>query len=298
MSTSAPSQPTSGRRGEMLRSSRPRPRGADRRSVSRAGRSLLLAPVLALAVGLSAACADDAGPAVPNLPPIPTALPSGLPTSIPTSVPTKAPAGEPQGDVVSAMGALLAPSNEAVQSDAGPDAPCQNIIDSGWAQDDCGIAGSYLWFVERNGAVGEAGTGWQAFLASFDTARGAWVKVLKYADPSGESVTSVTGRTAALSSGDGDAVFAFRNQGTGDILSYDIVGTGGDPVVLAHREISHGEATLDGSSILDTEAEYPNGEPNCCPAYFQLSRVSWNDSRGAFVVSPVAQQGEPNQGDF
>ena len=68
--------------------------------------------------------------------------------------------------------------------------------------------------------------------------------------------------------------------------------------MLAHREISHGSATLDGASILDTEAEYPNGEPNCCPAYFQLSRVRWNDSLGAFVVSPVAQQGEPNQGDF
>ena len=59
-----------------------------------------------------------------------------------------------------------------MQSDAGPDAPCQNIIDSGWTQDDCGIAGSYLWFVERNGAVGERGqpVGRRSW-PSFDTDR-------------------------------------------------------------------------------------------------------------------------------
>jgi hypothetical protein len=124
------------------------------------------------------------------------------------------------------------------------------------------------------------------------------VKVLSYADPTGDTVTSISGHTAPLSSGNGDAIFGFRNAGTGQILSYDIVGTDGDPTVLAHRELNHGEATLDEDTILDTEAEYPNGEPNCCPAYFQQSRVSWKDSLGIFVVSPVQQLSEPERGDF
>src|SRR5689334_8388938 len=119
---------TAARARKIVRSAHRRIAGA--KEVFGPRRSLLIVP-LALAAVLSAACAED-GPSVPNLPPIPTALPSGLPTALPTGgptgVPSKAPSGDSQGDVVSAMGALLAPSTESVQSDAGPDAPCQNIV--------------------------------------------------------------------------------------------------------------------------------------------------------------------------
>ena len=260
----------------------------------RTSRLVLSAAGLTLTL-LTAACADDPGPTLPsNLPTLPTAIPSGLPTALPTALPTR----EPSGQTVSAMGALIAPSDAAVGTSAGPSASCQQIVDPGWTVDDCGAAAHYAWVVERRGEVGSAGTGWQAYLAGYDQSRSAWVKILGYADPNGESVTSVTGRQAALSTAGDDVVFAFRNAGTGQILSYDIVGTGGDPTVLAHRELSHGEATLAGSSILDTEAEYPGGEPNCCPAYFQQSRVSWKPSLGIFVVSPTRRLSEPQRGDF
>ena len=157
---------------------------------------------------------------------------------------------------------------------------------------------NYAWVVSRRGAVGEPGTGWQAYIAYYDTDKGSWVKLLGYRDAPGDAVTSITGRSAPLSGAGEDVVFAYRNQGTGQILSYDIVGTNSDPTILAHREISHGEATLDGPAILDTEAQYPNDEPNCCPAYFQQNRVSWRDSDGVFVVTPTSRQSEPQRGDF
>lgn len=271
--------------------------------------SLLLLPALALTGLAATACAEDAGGTAANLPPIPTALPKGLPTALPTAIPTAVPTAVPTahpttapagdaGTPVGFDGELIQPSDVAVESDAGPDAPCRNIVDQGWSQVSCDAAGSYYWFVERRGAVGEQGTGWQAFLATFDTSRGSWVKLLAYADPSGQQMTAISGRTASLSSKEGNVVFAFRNQGTGQILSYDILGVEGDPTVLAHRDVAHGEATLDGPTILDSEAEYPNGEPNCCPAYFQQSRVSWRDSDGQFVVTPVARDNDQPQGDF
>jgi hypothetical protein len=261
-------------------------------------RSLLLVPVLAVTVGLSAACAEDA-PQVPNLPPIHTALPSKLPTSLPTSIPSKAPAVDSaKGTPIDFDGALLQPTTLPVETTAGENASCDDVVDTEWTVDDCGAVANYAWVVSRHGAVGDPGTGWQAYIAYFDSDKGQWVKLLSYTDVAGDSVTSITGRSAPLSGAGEDVIFAYRNSGTGDILSYDIVGTSSDPTILAHREISHGTATLDGDSILDTEAEYPNGEPNCCPAYFQLSRVQWRASTGEFVVTPVAQQGEPNQGDF
>lgn len=288
---------------EILPSPQLRPRSLRSRDARRMrSRYALLLPALALAAVSATACAEDAGPTVPNLPPIPTALPSGLPTALPTAAPssgpTAAPASQASGTPIGFDGALVAPSGQAVDGDYGPDAPCTNIIDAGWAQEACGTAGSYYWFVERNGAVGQQGTGWQAFLATFDQDRGGWIKLLAYSDPKGEQITSITGRTASLSAHDGNVVFAFRNQGTGQILSYDILGVEGDPTVLAHRDVAHGEATLDGPTILDSEAEYPNDEPNCCPAYFQQSRVSWRDSDGQFVVAPVARDDDQPQGDF
>src|SRR4051812_35288229 len=274
------------------------PRRADIRWGRGMRRLLRLAPVLALAIGLTAACADEQPTLPSNLPPIPTALPSGLPTSIPTAVPTKAPGGEPQGTTLGYEDALLQPLSLPVETPAAENASCDDVVDKGWVVDDCGAVANYAWVVSRHGAVGEPGTGWQAYVAYFDSDKGSWVKLLSYTDTAGDTVTEITGRSAPLSGAGEDIIFAYRNQGTGDILSYDIVGTSSDPTVLAHREISHGTATLDGASILDTEAKYPNGEPNCCPAYFQLSRVSWRDSDGLLVVTPVAQQGEPNQGDF
>src|SRR5690242_15985705 len=138
MATSAPSQPTSDSRSEIGRSSRRRPRDAERRRGSRVRRPLLLVPVLAVTVGLGAACAEDAGPSVPNLPPIPTALPSALPTSIPTSLPTQVPTGEPQGTALGYDGALLQPLDQPVKTSAGQNASCNDIVDSGWVVDDCG----------------------------------------------------------------------------------------------------------------------------------------------------------------
>jgi hypothetical protein len=304
MSHTAPAQdqPTTAADTQALRSSHQRSRRTPRRLSPGVRRSLLLVPVLAVAVGLSAACAEEA-PQVPNLPPIPTALPSNLPTALPTSVPTSAPTDVPadsgaKGTPIGFDGALLQPADIPAQTSAGADASCEAVVDTGWTVDDCGAVANYVWVVARQGAVGDPGTGWQAYIAYFDSDQGQWVKLLGYADPSGESVTSITGRTAPLSGAGEDVIFAYRNSGTGDILSYDIVGTSSDPTILAHREISHGTATLDGPSILDTEAEYPNGEPNCCPAYFQLSRVTYHEDDGQFYVAPVAQQGEPNQGDF
>src|SRR4051794_14732321 len=106
-------------------------------------RLLRLAPVLALAVGLTAACADEQPTLPSNLPPIPTALPSGLPTSTPPPAPPPAPSGEPQGTPLGYEDALLQPHSLPVESTAGENASCDDVVDKGWVVDDCGAVANY-----------------------------------------------------------------------------------------------------------------------------------------------------------
>jgi hypothetical protein len=90
--------------------------------------------------------------------------------------------------------------------------------------------------------------------------------------------------------GDGkpEMVFGYHLTGSGSILAYDIVEGSASPLaVSAARQLSHGRAMVVPGSITDYEAKYPNGEPNCCPAYIQVSEVTY--SGGQFRVVETGQ---------
>ena len=84
---------------------------------------------------------------------------------------------------------------------------------------------------------------------------------------------------AADLTGDGksELVFGFHRAGSGSILTYDIIGDSAakGPVVLAARDLPHGRATVELGKITDYHAAYPNNEPNCCPAYIQVSTITY-----------------------
>ena len=88
-----------------------------------------------------------------------------------------------------------------------------------------------------------------------------------------------------------DFVVGERHSGTGRILDYDIVtGLGGTPRVAAHREVYHGAIKVyPGQLIDDYQAEYPHGEPNCCPSYIQQTVVLWDSAHHQFVSGPGHQ---------
>jgi hypothetical protein len=196
------------------------------------------------------------------------------------------------GTVVTSQGATLeAAPQPTVQSTQGPSTDCHGLGDAGFTVDDCGrvemAGGTRVWLVETKPATAASAPfkPLRAYVMHFSQGRGAWLVDLRHADDAGQTVTGVRVREADLT-GDGkpELVFGFRVSGSGAILAYDIVvdSAGGDPKVAASRQLSHGQATVAAPVINDREAKYPNGEPNCCPAFIQKSTVSF--SGGSFRV--------------
>jgi hypothetical protein len=151
--------------------------------------------------------------------------------------------------------------------------------------------GTWVWLTEYRpaGALKE----WQALVVHWSQGKGAWLTDLRLADTMG--IAQVNVRQVDIT-GDGkpEMVFGYHRTGSGSILAYDIVEGSTSPLaVSAARQLSHGRATVAPGSITDYEAEYPNGEPNCCPAYIQVSVVTY--SGGQFRVVETGQN-DPGTG--
>jgi hypothetical protein len=194
------------------------------------------------------------------------------------------------GAVVSPSGAnLTSPQVEAPpKASAGT---CAAWYDAGWSGDDCGLAApapatpsnSLGWAVEHQANASTGLNAWRAFvMTSGDD--GQWRIRLVAGDAGGHwSGVKVVSRDLS-GSGRPDLVFGYRLLGTSSFLQYDVVDRepGGAPAVVAHRELSHGSATVGSGGLVDYAAEYPGGEPNCCPPYFTMTVLKW--SSGAFHV--------------
>jgi hypothetical protein len=140
------------------------------------------------------------------------------------------------------------------------------------------------------------------FVAHRNPVSGAWVKDLSFLDADASVVNEVTTMVADLT-GDGvpELVLGLRGVGTAQPLGVEVVSFGGGgtaPSVLAHRDLSHGQARLDGSVLVAQAAQYPNGEPSCCPAFWQETRISYDADRGAFVGTPSGRLPAPESGEF
>jgi hypothetical protein len=181
-----------------------------------------------------------------------------------------------------------------VQSAQGPTAACTALATTGWTVTQCQsfalTGGHQAYLVERQGS-GATAT-WHAFVMHFSTGNGTWlVDLRKVSTTPGELQNIHVVATDLTADGVPDLVVGERHSGTGQILDYDIVtGLNGTPHVAAHREVYHGALKVyPGQLIDDYQAEYPHGEPNCCPGYIQQTVVLWDSTRHQFVSGPGHQ---------
>jgi hypothetical protein len=118
--------------------------------------------------------------------------------------------------------------------------------------------------------------------------RVVWV-VEQAATPTGAPAFSVRISTfvpdvlAADLTGDGvqELLVGFRSIGEDQTLEYDIVGYSeiAVPEVLAHPDPApKGSVVVSGGTIQEYSAQYPNGEPVCCPAGYLRQSIAFVDS--------------------
>src|ERR1700712_1532707 len=175
-----------------------------------------------------------------------------------------------------------------VQSAKGPTTPCGQLNSSGWTVTQCQSftigGGHQAYLVERHGS-GATAT-WHAFVMHFSFGNGTWlVDLRKVSTTPGELQNVHVESTDLTADGVPDLVVGERFSGSGNILDYDIVtGLGSNPHVAAHRSLSHGGIRVfPGQLIDDYQAEYPNGEPDCCPDFIQQTVVLWDSAHHQFV---------------
>jgi len=205
--------------------------------------------------------------------------------------------------VATGQGALLAaPPPPVTQSPAGPQAGCRQLGDPGWAVSSCNKMSfpdaSRVWLVEHR--PGPATTdAWRVLLLHFSLGKGVWLVDLWYKDDQGDTVLDIKVVSGDVTGTKAPAlVVGYRLLGSGSILDYDVIATldSATPSVAVHRALSHGQATVGSGQIIDYEARYPNGEPNCCPAYFQKSSVHYRAPN--WVVTPLGHVAAASTGDF
>jgi hypothetical protein len=171
-------------------------------------------------------------------------------------------------------------------------APCQTLITPG-ILGECGEVAvgdtRVVWVVERAIAP-NATTAHTARLFTFVPDAGGWVEWLQASDPVGERWTDVNVVPADLT-GDGvqELLVGFRGTDELSTLEYDIVGYGQQavPQVLAHPDASPlGAVVVSAGQIQEFAAQFPNGEPPCCPPQFLRSTIAFEE--GFFRVTSSA----------
>jgi hypothetical protein len=204
-----------------------------------------------------------------------TPSPTSTTMVVETPPPEDAPAIGTQGQVLREGGrpVVAVPSTVA----------CQSLIEPG-VLGECGevsVGGQrVVWVVQQ----GTTATGTPAFgvrILTFVPDAGGWVEWLQAADPTGERWSEVNVLEADLS-GDGvsELLVGFRGVGDAQTLEVDIVGYGQDavPEVFAHPDAAdRGSVVISGGTILEYAAEYPGGEPACCPPSYLVQTIAFDD---------------------
>lgn len=204
---------------------------------------------------------------------------AATPTTTSTvAVPTPAPNEQP---AIPSTGAVLREGDRPVLP-AAANAPCQALVTAG-AVGECGevtVSGNrVVWIVERTTTNGI--TSILARVVSFVEEENGWVEWLQASDPTGETWSDVNVVPSDLT-GDGVAELLVGFRGTTDalMLDLDIVGFGQDnlPAVLAHPDAApHGSVVVTGAALQEFVAQYPGGEPDCCPPLYQRQTIEFVD---------------------
>lgn len=255
----------------------------DARRAVIAGAVALFVAALALGFVLGRAADDDV-----RVDPSPSPSPSVDDDDASPSVVAPSLGQEP---AIAARGRVLREGDGAVVA-AAPAAPCQSLVTPGLLGEcDEVQAGAtrVVWVVERAIAPGGA-TAHTVRLFTFVADAGGWVEWLQASDPAGDRWTDVNVLQSDLT-GDGvqELVVGFRGTDELSTLEYDIVGYGQQavPQVLAHPNPSpRGAVVVSGAQIQEYAAQFPNGEPPCCPSQFLLSTIEFQE--GFFRVTSSA----------
>ena len=150
--------------------------------------------------------------------------------------------------------------------------------------------GRTIWVTESKPVPGLASAANFAHVFTFSPDLNGWVEQLRASDPQARLWTSI--RVVAVDlTGDGkpELVFGFHYLGSGSDLGLDIVANDdGVPVVAAHPDAAvHGSVVIAGGRVVQYQAQFPAGAPNCCPPFFLRRTIEYRD--GAFLVTSVVK---------
>jgi hypothetical protein len=266
-----------------------------------ARRAVVVGGVLVFAFGvlvgyLLGAGSDDGLAVASPSPSIATTGPTGVtapPAVVSPVIDTPPPEADPG---ISTAGQVLAEgARPLVAAPAG--AACQALVTPG-SIGECGesavAGGRVIWVVERTATT----TGTTAVLVRvfvYVASEGGWVEWLVAADPTGERWSDVNVLTSDLT---GDAVaelvVGFRGVDEAQTLEYDVVGYDQDglPLVLAHPDPSaRGAVVVTAGQLQDYGAQYPNGEPACCPPSYLHRTIAYD---GGFFRVVTSETVPPN----
>lgn len=215
---------------------------------------------------------------------------SPIPSASPSSVAVPSAAGSPavvtpaqgQEPAITNQGQVLLEGDRPVVA-APTAAPCQSLVSAGTIGE-CGevlvAGGRVIWVVERS-TTSTGATALRARVFTFVPDAGGWVEWLEASDPAGERWSDVNVLATDLT-GDGvsELLVGFRGIDEALTLDYDIVGYGQDglPSVLAHPESpARGALVVAAGQIQEFGAQYPNGEPACCPPSYLRRTIAYED---------------------
>jgi hypothetical protein len=211
---------------------------------------------------------------------IPTTTTSTTTTT--TTVPAPTTTTTAPHSLTGAGAALTAPSaasDRVVPAGAG----CEALADEGWGSVQCGVAhgggATLTWLIESRAT--SASPGLRAYVFRGGTG-GVQTPVLEAFDDLGQRFAGIKARVESVA-GDGteQIVFGLHNQGSGQVLSVDLVqGTG---VVAAHVDASKGAARLSAGQLDIWSAVFQASEANCCPSMFEHATI--RDVSGWKVVA-------------
>lgn len=218
---------------------------------------------------------------LPSASPSTSAAPSGVAAPSVAGSPALVTPAQGQEPAITTQGQVLLEGDRPVVV-ATTATPCQSLVSPGTIGE-CGevqvAGGRVVWVIERSTTTGGA-TALRARVFTYVPDAGGWVEWLQAADPTGERWSDVNVLAADLT-GDGvsELLVGFRDVGEIQTLEYDIVGFGQDglPVVLAHPESpDRGSIVVSAGRVQEYGAQFPGGEPACCPPSYLLRTIAYD----------------------
>jgi hypothetical protein len=216
------------------------------------------------------------------LPVIPSTAPtSAVPTTTTSSTVALTTTLPP---LVNGSGAVLAaPATTDQRVESGG---CVSLADPGWGSVRCGVAHGKLttltWLIEsRAGPRSEMATRSYVFAPSSGTNERV---VLEAFDNDASRFAGVQAKVDTVEGGGfEDIVFGFRNQGSAQVLSVDLVQ--GQGQVSVHQDLYRGVARTAPGRLDVWSAVLAANDPNCCPSSYEHATISYSDGGWRVVLA-------------